>query len=116
MLFGLKNAATTYQRAMIAIFHNMPYDCLKVMCGRRHRENKVGRLMIWDKCLEDTYYISSKWTLKCVFDVSYGNFLGLLYTETKSEAIQMMAPPITEKKSFVEEVPYVQMYILALIG
>lgn len=29
MLFYLKNAGTTYQRAMIATFHNMLYDCLE---------------------------------------------------------------------------------------
>ena len=30
MPFGLKNASATYQRAMMAIFHDMKHDCVEV--------------------------------------------------------------------------------------
>ena len=81
MPFGLKNANTTYQRIMTAIFHDMMHCEL---------EDYVDDIVVKSKSQEDHVQILRKVfegcqafklrmnPFKCAFGVSFGTFLGFL--------------------------------------
>ena len=57
MLFGLKNAGATYQRAMTALFHDMIHKEMEVyvddMIAKSWAEEELQPKGIWRKCLTD---------------------------------------------------------------
>ena len=81
MPFGLKNASVTYQRAMIAIFHDMVHQELEdyvndiVVKSRRREEHFHVLRKVFKRCRAFKLRMNP---LKCAFGVSFGKFLGFL--------------------------------------
>ena len=81
MPFGLKNASVTYQRAMIAIFHDMVHQELEdyvndiVVKSRRREEHFHVLRKVFERCRAFKLRMNP---LKCAFGVSSGKFLGFL--------------------------------------
>ena len=77
MPFGLKNASATYQRTMMAIFHNMMHRELEdyvddIVIKSKQRENHV---QILSKVFERYRAFKFRMNpLKCAFGVSLRNF------------------------------------------
>ena len=108
MPFGLKNAGTTYQQTMTAIFHDMMH---------REMEDYVDDIIVKSKTkarhfqvLEEVCERCRKYKLhmnpmKCAFGVSTRKFLGFLVhhkgisvNPTKATTIATMKRPATVKK------------------
>ena len=81
MPFGLKNASVTYQRPMIAIFHDMVHQELEdyvndiVVKSRRREEHFHMLRKVFERCRAFKLRMNP---LKCAFGVSSGKFLGFL--------------------------------------
>jgi hypothetical protein len=81
MPFGLKNAGTTYQRTMTAMFHDMMHKEIEdyvddIVVKSKRREDHLGILRkVFDRC---RLYKLKMNPLKCAFGVSAGKFLGFL--------------------------------------
>jgi len=103
MPFRLKNAGATYQRAMIAIFHDMIHVYMEVYVDdifvkSRTREGHPEILArVLQRAREHQFKINPK---KCVFGVSSGNLLGFIVSQrgiqidpNKVKAIAEMPPP-----------------------
>ena len=123
MPFGLKNAGVTYQRAMIAIFHDMMHQKLEdyvddiVIKSKRREEHFYVLKRVFERCRAFKLRMNP---LKCAFRVSFGKFLGFLVhsrgidvDSAKATAIATMRPPITVKelKSFLGKVSYIRRFI-----
>ena len=104
MTFGLKNAGTTYQRAMDYIFHELIGKTIKI-----YIDDVVVKSKVYQEHLEDlTLMGARKHGLRmnpymCAFGVSAGQFLGFMVHEKgievgqKSfEAISKMVPPASK--------------------
>ena len=84
MPFGLKNAGATYQRAMMAIFHDMMHDCLEVylddiLVKSKTREGHFeaqGRVL--SRARQYQLKMNSK---KCVFGVTAEKLLGFIISK-----------------------------------
>ena len=106
--FGLKNAGAAYQRTMTAIFHDMMHQEL---------EDYVDDTVVRSKKIAEHFYVLRKVferrrafklrmnSLKCVFEVSFGKFLGFLVHSrvidvdlAKAMTIATMRPPATVKE------------------
>ena len=126
MLFGLKNAGITYQRTMVAVFHNMMHRELEdyvddiVVKSKKGEEHVQVLRKVFERCR--TYKLRMN-PLKCMFGVSSGKFLGFLVHSrgidmdlAKATAITTMKPPTTVKelKSFLGKVSYIQRFIPGL--
>ena len=113
MSFGLKNAGTTYQRAMTAIFHDMMHKEIEdyvddIVVKLKARENHFSDLKrVFERC--HLYKLRMN-PLKCAFGVLARKFLGFLVHQrgidvdpSKAQAIATMKPPTTVKelKSFL---------------
>ena len=107
MPFGLKNAGTTYQRTMTAIFHDMMHQELEdyvddIVIKSKKREEQVQVLKkAFERCR--TFKLRMN-PLKCAFGMSSGKFLGFLvhsrgiYVDpAKATAIATMKPPTIVK-------------------
>ena len=103
MPFGLKNASATYQRAMMAIFHDMIHIDMKVYVddilvkSRTRAEHPQASARILQRSREHNLKMNPK---KCVFGVSSGKFLGFIVSKrgieidpNKAKAIAEMPPP-----------------------
>jgi hypothetical protein len=81
MPFGFKNARATYQRTMIAMFHDMMHHEIKdyvddIMVKSKTREDHFGILKkVFKRC---RLYKLKMNPLKCGIGVSAGKFLGFL--------------------------------------
>jgi hypothetical protein len=108
MTFGLKNAGTTYQRAMNYIFHNLIGKLVEIyiddiMVKSASVEGHLGDVR---RVLERTKRFGLKMNLnKCAFGVSAGQFVGFLVHErgieiglNSQEAVKTMVPPTTKKE------------------
>ena len=128
MPFGLKNADTTYQRAMTTIFHDMMHKEIEdyvddIVVKSRARENHFSDLRrVFEKC---RLYKLRMNPLKCTFGVPAGKFLGFLVHQhgidvdpSKAQNIATMMPPATVKelKSFLGKLSYIRRFILGLVG
>ena len=77
MPFGLKNAGATYQRAMMAIFHDMIHIDMEVYVddilvkSRTRSEHPQALAKILQRSREHNLKMNPK---KCVFGVSSGKF------------------------------------------
>jgi hypothetical protein len=103
MTFGLKNAGTTYQRAMNLIFHDLLGIILEiyiddVIVKSDSMDNHLANLRL---ALERMRRYGLKMNpLKCAFGVSAGKFLGFIIHEPgieidtkKRESINKVHPP-----------------------
>ena len=126
MPFGLKNAGSTYQQTMTAIFHDMMHkemeDYLDDILVKS--KTRIGHLQV----LEQVFKRCRKYKLcinpmNCAFEVSAGKFLGFLVHHrdisidpAKATAIATMKRPTTvrELKSFLGKVSYIRRFVLGL--
>ena len=123
MPFGLKNAGTTYQRVMTAIFHDMMHQKLEdyvndiVVKSRRREEHFRVLKRLFKRCRAVKLRMNP---LKCAFGVSSRKFLGFLVHSrgidvdpAKATTIATIRPPATVKelKSFLGKVSYIQRFI-----
>ena len=81
MPFGLKNASATYQRAMMAIFHDMMHQELEdyvddiVVKSKKRGEHFYVLRKVFERCRAFKLRMNP---FKCAFGVSSGKFLGFL--------------------------------------
>ena len=103
MLFGLKNAGATYQRAMMAIFHDMIHIDMEVYIddilvkSRTRTEHLQALARILQRSQEHNLKMNPN---KCVFRVFLGKLLrfivskrGIEIDPNKAKAIAEMPPP-----------------------
>ena len=126
MAFGLKNVGATYQRAMVALFHDMMHKEIEVYVddmiakSRTKEEHLVnlrklfGRLRKYQLKLNPT---------KCTFGVKSGKLLGFIVSQKgieidpeKVKAILEMPEPRTEKqvRGFLGRLNYIARFISQL--
>jgi hypothetical protein len=128
MMFGLKNAGATYQRAMNFIFHELQGIILEV-----YIDDIVVKSATFDSHLADlrkafekmrTYGLKMN-LRKCAFGVSAGKFLGFIIHEndievdpSRIEAIWKVATPMCklDMQKFLGKVNYLQRFISNLAG
>lgn len=120
MPFDLKNAGATYQRTMIAIFHDMMHQEMEdykddIVVKSKSREGHFQVLeRVFERC---TMYKLRMNTLKCAFGVFAGKFLGILVDHrgisVDATKDTTMKRPITVKvlKSFLGGVSYNRRFI-----
>ena len=128
MPFGLKNAGSTYQRAMNALFHDMLGHHMEVYIDdivvKSKRVNEhVDHLR---KSFERRRHLQLKLNpLKCAFGVCAGNFLGFLIhqrgievDQNKAKAIGSANAPQNKKEiqKFLCQVNYLRRFISNLVG
>jgi hypothetical protein len=104
MIFGLKNAGTTYQRAMIYIYHDLIDKLVEIYINDVVVKSTSigGHLGDLRQVLERTRRFGLKMNpKKCAFCVSAGQFLGFLVHERgieislkSQEAVRTMVPPL----------------------
>lgn len=128
MPFGLKNVEATYQRAMIAIFHDMMHKELEdymddiVVKSTTRESYKETLRRVFQRCCQYNLWMNPK---KCAFGVSSGKFVGFLVHRqginvdpAKVEAITSVKQPATPKelKSFLRRLFYIRRFIPGLAG
>ncbi|RDX72997.1 Retrovirus-related Pol polyprotein, partial [Mucuna pruriens] len=108
MSFGLKNASATYQRAMVALFHDMMHKEIEVYLDNMIAKSKTPEQHIED--LQKLFTRLQKYKLrlnstKCTFGVKTGKLLNFVVNEKgievdpdKVKAIREMLTPKTESK------------------
>ena len=123
MPFGLKNACATYQRAMVALFHDMIHHEIEVYVN-----DMIERSQTEEDHLDHLYKLFErleKYKLrlnpnKCIFGVRSGKLLsfvvigkGIGVDPTKVKAIQEMPAPHTEKevRAFLGRLNYITRFI-----
>jgi len=123
MPFGLKNAGATYQRAMMAIFHDMMHvhmevyvDDVLVKSRTRQGHADVLRLVL-QRAKEHQLKMNPK---KCVFGVSSGKLLGFIVSKrgieidpNKAKAIAEMPPPknVRELRGLIGRLQFIRRFI-----
>ncbi|CAL2265841.1 unnamed protein product [Prunus armeniaca] len=128
MPFGLKNAGTTYQRAMNLIFHDLIGRIVEVyiddvVVKSPSKADHVGHLrQAFNRMRAHGLKMNPK---KCAFGVTAGNFLGFLVHQrgievdkNKATAIMAAPPPRTKKElqSFLGKVNFLRRFISNLAG
>src|SRR3954467_6619780 len=123
MSFGLKNAGATYQRAMVALFHDMIHREIEVyvddMIAKSHTEEEhLGHLhKLFDRLKKYRLRLNLN---KCTFGVRSGKLLGFIVSSKgievdpdKDKAIQEMPAPKTEKqvRGFLGRLNYISRFI-----
>ena len=123
MSFGLKNAGATYQRAMMAIFHDMMHDCMEVyvddiLVKSKTREGHFEALKrVLSKARQYQLKVNPK---KCVFGVIAGKLLGFIISKRgievdpqKARAIAQMPPPrnIKELRRLIGRLQFIRRFI-----
>ena len=126
MPFGLKNAGATYQRAMVALFHDMMHREIEVYVDDILVKSKIGEnhVQILGKLFERLRKYQLKLNpAKCSFGVKTGKLLGFVVSSRgievdpdKAKAIQEMPAPKTEKevRSFLGRLNYIARFISQL--
>ena len=126
MPFGLKNTGATYQRAMVALFHDMMHKEIEVYVDDMIAKSKKGEDHI--KVLRKLFERLRKYELKlnpakCSFGVKSGKLLGFVVSDRgievdpdKVRAIQSMSSPKTEKevRGFLGRLNYIARFIAQL--
>jgi hypothetical protein len=128
MIFGLKNAGATYQRAMNLFFHELLDIIVEV-----YIDDIVVKLASLDSHLADLHltfkkmrqYVLKMNPLKCAFGVSTGKFLGFIIHEhgieidpKRVESMKKAKAPTCKKElqSFLDKVNYLRQFISNLSG
>ncbi|GLT27541.1 hypothetical protein SLA2020_025280 [Shorea laevis] len=108
MPFGLKNAGATYQRAMIALLHDLIHKIIEVyvddmIIRSGENEDHLVNLKIMFKRLRKHQLRLNP--AKCTFGVTSGKLLGFIVSRrgieidlAKIKAIEEMPPPKTQKE------------------
>ena len=126
MSFGLKNAGATYQRAMVALFHDMMHKEIEVYVDDMITKSKDEESHI--PALRKLFKRLRKYQLKlnpakCTFGVKSGKLLGFVMSNKgievdpdKLKAIQDMPAPKTERevRGFLGRLNYIARFILQL--
>ncbi|KAK9010715.1 hypothetical protein V6N11_043585 [Hibiscus sabdariffa] len=127
MLFGLKNAGATYQRAMVALFHDMMHKAIKVyvddmIVKSRTEEEHIKNLRKLFQRLREFHLKLNP--AKCTFGVTSGKLQGFIVSKKGIEidpdkvwAIQKLPPPKTQKevRGFLGRLNYISRFISQLI-
>ena len=120
MPFGLKNAGATYQHTMTPIFHDMIHQEMEDYVNDIvvKSKTKAGHFHVLERVFERCRMYKLRMnSLKCVFEVSAGKFLGFLVHQrstsvdpTKATTIATMKRPtaVKELKSFLGRVSYIR--------
>ena len=108
ILFSLKNAGATYQRAMVMLLHNMMHKEVEVYVDDMITKSKEGEdhmdtlKILFDRLRKFQLQLDPK---KCTFDVTSGKLLGFLVSQrgievdpTKVKAIMDLPALITTKE------------------
>ncbi|GLU06483.1 hypothetical protein SLE2022_235150 [Rubroshorea leprosula] len=103
MPFGLKNAEATYQRVMVAIFHNFIHIYIEIYIDDTVVKSKtrLGHFDVLRKVFDRCRLYKLKMNpAKCAFGVSTAKFLGFLVSKhgisvdpAMFEAIRTIQPP-----------------------
>ncbi|RDX68156.1 Retrovirus-related Pol polyprotein, partial [Mucuna pruriens] len=108
MSFGLKNASATYERAMVALFHDMMHKEIKVYVDDMIAKSKTPEQHIED--LRKLFIRLQKYKLrlnpaKCTFSVKSGKLFGFMVNKRgievdpdKVKVISEMSVPKTESE------------------
>ena len=126
MPFGLKNAGATYQRAMVALFHDMMHKEIEVYVDDMVAKSKEGESHV--AVLRKLFERLRRYKLrlnpnKCIFGASTGKLLGFVISREgirvdpdKVKAIQEMPAPRTERevRSFLGRLNYIARFIANL--
>ena len=127
MSFGLKNAGATYQRAMVALFHDMMHKEIKVyvddMIAKSASEEEhhlVNLKKLFERLRKYKLRLNPS---KCTFGVKSGKLLGFIVSQRRIEvdpdkvrAILEMPHPCTEKqvRGFLGRLNYIARFISQL--
>jgi len=126
MSFGLKNAGATYQRAMVALFHDMMHEEIKVYVDDMitKSESEAEHILNLKKLFERLRKFKLKLNpAKCTFGVKSGKLLGFIVCQkgievdpNKMRAIIEMPTPNTEKevRGFLGRLNYIARFISQL--
>ena len=123
MPFGLKNAEATYQRAMVALFHDMIHHEIEV-----YVDDMIARSQTEEEHLDHLQKLFDRLKLyklrlnpnKCTFGVRSGKLLGFVMSDkgiqvdpAKVKAIQDIPAPKTKKevKGFLGRLNYIARFI-----
>jgi hypothetical protein len=126
MTFGLKNTGATYQRAMNSIFHDLLGIILEI-----YIDDVILKLDSMDNHFTDLRLALERKhrhgikinSIKCVFGVSAGKFLGFIIHEhgieidsKKIESINNVQPPQNNMQKFLGKLNYLRRFIFNLSG
>jgi len=126
MPFGLKNAGATYQRAMVALFHDMMHKEIEVYVddmiakSRSEGEHIINLRKLFERLRKFKLKLNPA---KCTFGVKSGKLLGFIVSEkgievdpNKVRAILEMPIPHTEKevRGFLGRLNYIARFISQL--
>jgi len=126
MSFGLKNAGATYQRAMVALFHDMMHKEIEVYVDDMiaKSESEAEHILNLRKLFERLRKFKLKLNrTKCTFGVKSGKLLGFIVSQKgievdpdKMHAIIEMPNPNTEKevRGFLGRLNYIARFISQL--
>ncbi|RDX82391.1 hypothetical protein CR513_36814, partial [Mucuna pruriens] len=96
MSFRLKNAGATYQRAIVALFHDMMHKEIEVYVDNMIAKSKTAEQHIDDLLRKYKLRLNPA---KCTFGVKAGKLLGSVVNEKeKVKAIKEMPIPPTDSK------------------
>jgi len=126
MLFGLKNAGATYQRAMVTLFHDMMHEEIEVYVDDMIAKSKHGEDHI--RVLKKLFDRLRKFKLKlnpakCIFGAKSGKLLGFMVSSrgieidpSKVKAICDLKAPSTikEVRSLLGRLNYIARFISQL--
>ena len=128
MPFGLKNVETTYQRAMVTLFHDMMHKEIKVyvddmIAKSQGEDDHVANLK---KLFERLRKFQLKLNpVKCTFGATSKKLLGFMVSKRGIEidldkvwAIQDLPPPRTQKevRSFIGRLNYIAQFISQMMA
>jgi len=126
MSFGLKNAGATYQRAMVALFHNMMHREIEVYVddmiakSKIEEEHLVNLRRLFERLRGYQLRLNPA---KCTFKVKSGKLLGFIVSQKEIEvdpekvkSILEMPKPRTEKqvRGFLGRLKYIARFISQL--
>ncbi|XP_047172662.1 uncharacterized protein LOC124840622, partial [Vigna umbellata] len=126
MPFGLKNAGATYQRAMVALFHDMMHKEIEVYVddmiakSKREEEHILNLKKLFERLRKFKLKLNPA---KCTFGVKSGKLLGFVVSQKgievdpdKIRAIMEMPSPSTEKevRGFLGRLNYIARFISQL--
>ncbi|PKI52583.1 hypothetical protein CRG98_027011 [Punica granatum] len=124
--FGLKNAKTTYQRAMVTLFHDMMHKEIEVYVdnmiakSREGEDHLVNLRRLFDRLQKYKLWLNSA---KCTFGAKSGKLLGFIVSERGTEVdpgkvrvIMEMPLPSTvqEVRNFLGRLNYIARFIANL--